>query len=62
MMKSARSSVVIMGLNTHMILETVVLALIRRNVRQAINRTSRHHAGTVRPTFETTGWFTGCQR
>jgi hypothetical protein len=44
----ARSSVTIMGLDTHMILETVpVHHSPRRTAHHAINRSSRHYAGTV---------------
>ena len=44
----ARSSAAIMGLDTHMILETVPAQPSKRqNVHQAINRTSRHYAGAL---------------
>ena len=44
----ARSSVTIMGLDTHMILETVpVPRSPRRTAHHAINRSSRHYAGAV---------------
>src|ERR1039457_787531 len=48
MTRQARSSAVIMGLDTHMILETVpVLLSTRQNAHPAINRTSRHYAGAL---------------
>ena len=48
MTRQARSSAVIMGFDTHMILEAVpVLLPKRQNVHQVINRTSRHYAGAL---------------
>jgi hypothetical protein len=45
----ARSSVTIMGLDTHMILETVLVACsARRTAHHVINRSSRHYAEAVR--------------
>ncbi len=44
----ARSSAVIMALDTHMILEAVpVSCLPRRTAHRAINRSSRHYAEAV---------------
>jgi len=49
MTRQARSSAVIMGFDTHMILETVpVLPSTRQNAHQTINPTSRHYAEAVR--------------
>src|ERR1022692_2505377 len=49
MTRQARSSAVIMGFDTHMILETVpVLPSTRQNAHQAINRTPRHYAEALR--------------
>jgi len=48
MTTQARSSAVIMGFDTHMILETVpVLHAQRRTGQDGINQTSRHYAGTL---------------
>jgi hypothetical protein len=50
----ARSSVTIMGFDTHMILETVPVSFSpRRNAHRAIKRALRHYAGTVRLTQTT---------
>jgi hypothetical protein len=44
----ARSSVTIVGLDTHMILETVPVSRSpRRTAHHIINRSSHHYAGTV---------------
>jgi hypothetical protein len=44
----ARSSEVIMGFDTHMILEAVLVScLARRTAHYAINQSSRHYAGAV---------------
>ena len=44
----ARSSVTIMGLDTHMILETVpVPRSPRRTAQHVINRSSHHYAGAL---------------
>ncbi len=49
MTAQARSSVTIMGLDTHMILETVPVACsARRTAHHVINRSSRHYAEAVR--------------